>query len=247
MAAKIPRMVAPPRPLLPADVRRAQTVVARWRVFSVVLATGWALGLVVGFIPLVLHLVDSGWQAVLLPGLAMLLGPPVIWGAIRAWLRGRLTADTALVRAWRRFPDDVRWSSSLILADQMDRAAEGDPEVRVVLQRLVGALFGLFAELASLDHSIAADRELAEHGGDPRLHQELITLRTERDAQLSRLVDALRQLHLGFVGRHSAPPSVRAEVAALLDQLDAEREVDGLLPAVEGARWAQARTDVEPG
>lgn|GEM_PF-6121821 len=235
------RTITPPRHLMPLAVQGAFTRVGRWRVFTAVALTAWVLALVGGSIPLVVHLFEQGWQAGLAPGAAMLFGVPAAWAGARAVFGKGLAADRTLLAAWRRYPRDARWSSSLVLAEQMDRAADGDPEVRSILQRMVGALFGLFSELAALDHSIAADREIASMGGDQRLHHDLVDLRAQRDAQLTRLVDALRELHLGLVRRHAAPGAVRAEVGALLDQLEAEREVDGLGPAAEGIRLAAVR------
>lgn len=240
-----PRLLAPPRHLLPLPVQDAHRRVSHWRLFSALLFVVWLAGMGVGMIPMLLELIDGGWQAVAGPVAAGVLGLPGVWGTARAIWGRTLATDRALLALWRHYPDDVRWSSSLVLADKMDRASAGDADTRAILRRLVGALFGLFQELAALDDSIAADREIASLGGDPQLHDQLLTLRRERDAQLSRLVDALRELHLGFARRHVAPPAVRSEVRALLDQLDAEREVEGLGPPGRALQLdAQARVDL---
>ncbi len=243
----MPKLISPPKHLLPDDVQRARKHVERWTLFSIVLWSTWVLGAIAGTIPLVVHLVEAGWMGSIAPALALYLGLPATWAAARTWRSKLLRSDRLLLQQWGRFPADGRWSSSLVLADQMDRSSGGDPEVRATLQRMVGALFGLFTELAALDQSIAADREIAELGGNPEIHRDLVTLRGQRDAQITRLVDALRELHLGLARRHAAPPAVRAEVAALLDQLDAEREVDGLRPARDSVRLARVRSSIDAG
>ena len=87
----------------------------------------------------------------------------------------------------------------------------------------------LVRELEALDQSIVADREFAEHGGAKELHVELVQLREGRSEAISRLIDAMRQIHLGLARRHAVPEAMREDIRGLLDQLEAEREVDGFV------------------
>ncbi|MBO84084.1 MAG: hypothetical protein CL927_01900 [Deltaproteobacteria bacterium] len=232
----LPRMVAPPPYLLPAEVQAAFRRRRQWTTRSTLFFVGWVGGLVAGLLPISVLLLRHGVASLLGLGLALYLALPLGWLVARRSRSTRRQADHRLVMHWSRFPDDPRWSASLVLAQQMDQTSGADPEVRVVLCRLLETLFGLFAELRVLDRSVEADQTLHELGGRSELHQDLRTLRQHRDEQVTRLVDALRELHLGFARRSSAPPVVREEVISLLDQLDAEREVDALRPASDAFR-----------
>jgi len=226
---KLPPRTSPPQELLPEEVVSARAMLRRWWTGSIAAASVWVVAVVGGLVPFFINLVGHGWQAVVGPTVAVLLGPPLVWALVRHLRRDRHRSARALTAAWRHFPTDARWTSSLVLAEQMDRVADGDPETRHTLRRLVAALLAMFRELESLDHSIEADRQIADHGGDAELHRELVSLRRGRSEAITRLIDAMRQLHLGLARRHAVPQAMRADIRGLLDQLEAEREVDGLV------------------
>jgi len=215
--------------LLPAEVVASRRMLRGWWTGSLIAGGVWSLAVVAGLVPFLINLVDHGWQAVVAPTSAVLLGPPIVWAVVRHLRRHRHRAASQLSGEWRRFPRDARWTSSLVLAEQMDRVVDGDPDTRDTLRRLVAALLAMFRELEALDQSIEADRQIAEQGGDVALHRELVELRNGRSEAVTRLIDAMRQLHLGLARRHAVPKKMRDDIAGLLDELEAEREVDGLV------------------
>ena len=229
MTVKLPPRTTPPRELLPEEVILASAMLHRWLVGSLVAGGAWAVAIIGGLIPFIVNLVGHGWQAVAGPTAAILLAPPLIWGLVRHRRRERHQAARALTSAWRSFPHDARWTSSLVLAKQMDHVADSDPETRRTLRRLVAALLAMFRELESFDRSIEADRQFAEHGGDTELHTELVALRHGRSEAITQLIDAMRKMHLSLARRHAVPEAMREDIHNLLEQLDAEREVDGLV------------------
>ncbi len=235
-----PASGVPPEHLLPPPVQDARRVTRSWRNRAIVGWSAYVLAVFGGTIPLLLYGAENGSGAAAVPGIALYFGFPVVWTLVRRTRWPMLSAAEDLVRQWQRLPEDPRWTASLTLAREMDRAAGDDPSTRATLQRLVGALFSLFTELRALDRSIAADSEIAVHGGDYGLHEQLVALRKSRSQQISRLVDALRELNLGLARRHAAPPAVRHDVTALLDQFDAEREAEREVDGISAAR-ARAR------
>lgn len=231
-----PQSVVPPRHLMPEPVQAAFGRRRSQLLWSTGFWVAWAAGLGAGLLPLSVLLLRQDLSTLGQVGVGLYILLPMGWAMWRRMQRTRRQADRVLTRRWSRFPQDRRWSASLVLAQHLDQTAGQDRDVRLVLQRLLETLFGLFAELHVLDRSIEADQTLHELGGDGDLHRDLRSLRDHRDGQLSRLVDALRELHLGFARRNAEPPTVRQEVVALLDQLDAEREVNGMRPAVDSLR-----------
>ncbi len=226
---KPPPRTAPPEELLPVEVVSSRRLLRRWWSGSLIAGGVWSLAVVAGLLPFLINLVGHGWQTVLAPTSAVLLGPPLAWGVVRHLRRHRHRAASQLSGKWRLFPSDARWNSSLVLAVQMDRVVDGDPATRDTLRRLVAALLAMFRELEALDQSIEADRLIAEQGGDIALHRELVGLRDGRSEAVTRLIDTMRQLHLGLARRHAVTQKMRDDIAGLLDQLEAEREVDGLV------------------